>query len=106
MVDLKIVSGKTKNFNKLEYRCTYIFFLISYRCLSSENLLRYKPHNAAMIINACATLRNYLLVNGITDEEFDGNFDIDDNPPYVGENNYLLEGQIQRNWLVNYFTEN
>lgn len=59
-----------------------------------------------MIINACATLRNFLLVNGITDEEFDGDFEEIVDVPHNGENNYLQEGQIQRNLLVQYFAQN
>lgn len=59
-----------------------------------------------MIINACATLRNYLLFNGITDEEFEGDLEINDDRPYIGENNYHREGEIQRNLLVEYFSEN
>lgn len=85
----------------------YKIFDLSYRCLSKEKILRYKPYNAAMIINACATLRNYLLVNGVSDENFDGDFEeLDDVPYNERNNNYLREGEMQRNLLVQYFRDN
>lgn len=69
--------------------------------------MRYKPYSAAIIINACATLRNYLLVNGVTNEEFDGDFEEIDEVPYnERDNEYFREGEIQRNLLVQYFVNN
>lgn len=58
-----------------------------------------------MVINACTTLKNYLLVNGVSDDEFDGNFDEIIEDLYRGANYYLQEGGIQRNSLVQHFAQ-
>lgn len=76
----------------------------TFRCLLKERPLRYTPVNAARIIYACATLKNYLLQRGITGEEWDAEVDPEDNDdPIDGLDG---DGSGTRDWLVNYFNHN
>lgn len=82
-----------------------------FRCLI-ENEQRYKPIRVALIINACAVLHNILMQNGLNGEEFDDEVidePVDDDGEFdelLNENQYLVQGRLSRNILVNYFAEN
>lgn len=84
---------------------------IRFRCILGERKLRYHPTRARRIIYACATLHNYLILNG-----FDIMHDIDDdylqfhiNNNRDGNNNNNNNqanrdgGVDRRNVLINYF---
>lgn len=77
-----------------------------FRCLNGERKLRYKPLHASRIINACATLHNFLIDHGLNGEEFDmpnnnnGGAEV---AAVVGPNEYYAEGRVNRDWVSDYF---
>lgn len=85
---------------------------VRFRCILGERQLRYDPTKARRIIYSCATLHNYLILNGydimhdINDEHLQ--FHINNNQDGNNNNNNnnqvdRIGGVERRNILINYF---
>lgn len=69
---------------------------VRFRCILGERQLRYHQTKVSKIVYTCATLHNFLLLNG-----FDIFHDIDDNDLRAVNNNQVPNGYPNLNLIAN-----
>lgn len=76
-----------------------------FRCLLKERVLRYNPHKAGMIINACCVLHNMCIMGNVPLDEEDLVEDNQDEPVNINlfPIDIIAEGIRQRQNIVNLY---
>lgn len=81
-----------------------------WRCLLQERVLRYAPHKAGVIVNACCVLHNMCIRGNVPlEEDIQEEEDIPNAPIYVEDHypqNVLNARRLQRQNIINLYFAN